>query len=615
MISKLSYYFLIVWFISASYHLAYGQVLNYETKITIDNNGRKTTERIILIRINSKEENWLSHVELNHNPNQKFSFGYANILNKEGNVVRKLKKKELITRSNLSYQAFYQDDLITEFDLCWNQYPYIIEYSYTIEEDEYLYIAWWTPQIFKNVVTIKSSLKVNLPNDLSFKVYNSENLFFKETEVENKRILSWSSNIVGKLQDEIYSPETEKLTPIVKLVPNDFKYGLAGNTGSWASFGLWLYELNQGSDQLTLQEKWTIEKLVNGIKKRSEIIKTIYHYLQDQTKYVNVAIDVGGLKSYPASYVCKNKYGDCKALTTYMQAALKSVGIESFYTIIKAGENNTEIDTTLPSQQFNHVILMVPTETDTIWLENTSSALPFNYLGTFTQNRYALTINGEESHLVKTPKLSTDDVQVERNYYFQVTSNNEMQTKLDLILRGKSFEKFRHSISVKDEELQINEINRHHGIKEFNIDNWNIIDFHRDSTSLHLHISGTSSSTLRKIGTFHVINPLRIELPDFENINERKLDVVINFPIYRSDKSIYDLQNFNQKEIQVPKDISIKNKYGEYHAIFQKENNKLIVVEKFILFSNNIPIDNYKNFYEFLYSINTYKKNTAIIIK
>ena len=173
MISKLWYFFLFTLFISSSHRVAYGQILNYETKITVDNKGKKTTERIILIQINNKDENWLSHVEINHNPKQKFSFGYAQILNKEGRLVRKLKKKELITRSNLSYQAFYRDDLITEFDLYWNQYPYIIEYSYKIEEDEYLYIAWWTPLVFQNVVTIKSSLEVNLPNDLKVKFYNS----------------------------------------------------------------------------------------------------------------------------------------------------------------------------------------------------------------------------------------------------------------------------------------------------------------------------------------------------------------------------------------------------------------------------------------------------------
>lgn len=613
--TKFFYCFLFTYLVGTSFQFTYSQVLNYKTKVTIDKNGKKNTERIVLIQINSKDENWLSHVELRHNPNQEFSFNYANLLSKEGNTIKKLKKKELLTRNDLSNKAFYQDDLITEFDLYWNQYPYRIEYSYTIEEEEYLNVAWWTPLLFKNVITIKSSLEVILPSDFKVKVQQSDNIIFNESKEDDMKKLNWSSDLVSQLQSEFYSPATENLIPIVKLVPNEFKYGITGKTDTWASFGLWLNELNYGTDQLTLQEKWKIEKLVDTIKDRNEIIKTIYYYLQDQTKYVNVAIDVGGLKSYPASYVCENKYGDCKALTTYMKAMLKSVGIESLYTIIKAGDDHSEIDINLPSQQFNHVILMIPSEKDTIWLENTSSALPFDYLGTFTQNRYALAINGEKSELIKTPELSIEDVLIKRNYNFQVTSNNEVQANIDLILRGNSFENFRHFISKKDEDLQINEINRYQGIKGFKVNNWDIIDFHRDSTFLHLNIAGTSSSILREIGKLHVINPLRIELPNFENINERKLDVVINIPINKFDKSVYNLRNFEQKEIQVPKGIGIESEYGVYSAVFKKKNNELIVFEKFTLFANKISVDNYRNFYDFIDSINTYKKKTSILIK
>ncbi len=104
-------------------------------------------------------------------------------------------------------------------------------------------------------------------------------------------------------------------------------------------------------------------------------------------------------------------------------------------------------------------------------------------------------------------------------------------------------------------------------------------------------------------------------MPDFESKNERELDVVFNFPINRSDKSVYDLQNFEHREIQVPEDIIIENKYGSYHAVFKKEINRLIVVEKFTIFSNIISIDNYNEIYDFIDSIYVYKKNTAILIK
>ena len=237
--------------------------------------------------------------------------------------------------------------------------------------------------------------------------------------VEGGYSYSWKKLGATKLETQNFSLPMEDLLPTVSIT-SDFKYGIEGKSGTWSSFGNWISRLNEGTDDLPSQERMVIKKLVQGLEDKHEIVKKIYYYLQDHTTYVNVAIDVGGLKSYPASYVCEKKYGDCKALTTYMKALLASQKIDSYYTIVRAGENKKTIDLNFPSQQFNHVILMVPTSKDTIWLENTSNALPFNYLGTFTQDRYALSIDGEKSQLIKTPKLNVKDVLTERRLPFQM---------------------------------------------------------------------------------------------------------------------------------------------------------------------------------------------------
>ena len=134
--------------------------------------------------------------------------------------------------------------------------------------------------------------------------------------------------------------------------------------------------------------------------------------MQDNTRYVNVTLGIGGMKPYPAEYVSNNKYGDCKALTNYMKALLQCAGIESYYSTIYAGGTAPGSDPLkCPGQQFNHVILAVPLENDTLWLENTSNTNPFAYPGTFTQNRQALLVDGSKSRLVRTPSLNETDVQ------------------------------------------------------------------------------------------------------------------------------------------------------------------------------------------------------------
>ncbi len=272
LVFKVLYCFLVTCFIGGSFQKSFSQVINYETKVTINDNGKKTTKRTVLVQVNNKQENWLSHIEMAHNPKQDFSFNYASIVDIYGNTIKKLKKKELITRNELSYQAFYQDDLITEFDLYWNQYPYRVEYSYTIEEDEYLYIAWWTPVLYTKVPTIECSLEINLPLDYKIHINSSGNITCEESGIEGRKIYSWRSSFVELPRTEVFSPPTLDLLPIIKIIPSEFKYGVTGSQDTWSSFGSWLNKLNEGTDQLTPQEKLTIEKLIEGIDNKKEII-------------------------------------------------------------------------------------------------------------------------------------------------------------------------------------------------------------------------------------------------------------------------------------------------------------------------------------------------------
>lgn len=594
---------------------AFSQVLQNHTKITIDANGRKSTEKTVLIQVNDKTSNWLSHVEISHNPDQDFSFNYARIIDLNGNILRKVKKKDLKTRNDLSYQTFYQDNLITEFDLYWNKYPYQIEYSYTITEEAYLYVAYWTPYLYLNIPTIKSSLEINVPANYEIYINQTGDLSFKESKIEDRKIYYWKSNIVKKSKNEIYAPPIKELIPFVAVAPSKFKYGVYGSLDSWSSFGNWLNNLNEGTDQLPLNEKIIIDKLINGIVDKRDIIKKIYYYLQDHTNYINVSIDVGGLKSYPASYVCENKYGDCKALTTYMKSMLKSIGIESFYTVINAGINQEKIKTNFPSQQFNHVILAVPMKNDTIWLENTSNSLPFNYLGVNSQNRFALLVNAENSKLVKTPKLLLANILVEKNYNINVDEIKDWLSEITLILRGSSFESFRYSMLNETESDQINKILKYVDIDGFDIDNWKIVDSHRDSTHIKINLTGRFPNPTRKFGNKEVINPLKILIPNFEKPSNRKLDVRINFPINKSNQVVYKFKNLENKKINLPEGISIKTVFGEYSTEYIISNDLIICNENFTLFDNNIPIKNYPEFYSFIQSIINHKKKSAILLE
>lgn len=592
-----------------------GQILNYETKISIEKNRKKITVKTLQIQINNKEENWLSKIEIKHDPRQNFTLNFARIVDSAGNILRKLKQKEIFTRNDLTYQAFYQDDLITEFELYWNQYPYQIEYSYKTVEEEYLYVTWWTPIVFSSVATQNSTLSISVPSEYLISVNQSKNLSYDETLLEDVKILKWKLGTVKAPEMEIYSPHIREIIPSVSVIPNNFKYGIDGWFDSWSTFGNWLEKLNRGSYKLPVTESTIVDEFVQSLDNKEEIVKKLYYYLQDHTKYINVAIDVGGLKSYPASYVSQNKYGDCKALTTYIKSMLKRAGIESEYSVINAGLNSAKINEDFPSQQFNHVILTIPLDNDTIWLENTSNSLPFNYLGTFTQDRFALAVNGEKSKLIRTPKLNVSDVAVHRTYIFDSDQNDLWQCYILLDLRGKSFEEFRYNLSNRSKEHQDKQVLDQIDIEKFELYKWSLIDFNRDHTNLEVNVTGGCPNPIREIGRWQVIHPLRIIIPDFESPPERELDVRINFPISQTDKAIYKIQNLDKYEIQLPKSINLKSEYGEYSASYFITGKGVEVNEKFTLYDGDISLQEYPIFYSFIKSILDYKKRSTILIQ
>ena len=577
---------------------SFGQILNYDTHVIIDEKGQKTTEVTYLIQINSKESNWLSEVEIAHSPNQKLDIHYAQIIDASGNVVRKIKKKEIETRSNLSYSTFYQDDLISEFDLYWNSYPYQIAYSYTLEETEFVYACWWTPLVRTNVTTLQSSLKLTTPKDYEINIHqNSERFKRSESLTEDTKSFSWSYQNYSTPPTEIYSPQLRELIPLVSIVPNSFIYGVSGVSNSWASYGQWVEELNSGLDELTLYESNRIVELISGMEDEREIIRTLYHHLQDETSYVNVAIDVGGLQSYPASYVCKNKYGDCKALTTYMKALLKSAGISSNYVDIRAGKSIESIITSHPSQQFNHVILQIPLENDTIWLENTSNTLPFGYLGTFTQNRQALVVNGAKSQLFKTPELNPEDVLEFNKYVFEEMDDRSFRVSVGFfngrVIKWKTLDTI-WPISNKKSCWKILKVESH--LKELKAAEWTLRDFHRDSVKLKLQLSGTTSYTARNIGKMRVINPIRVSIPDFEGPEKRTLNVQFSYPINRINESKYELDPTSFDRIQLPDETLIESDFGRYSFSVEQNGNSYTTKEHFLIHSGEIDIKDYHSF-------------------
>ena len=214
--------------------------------------------------------------------------------------------------------------------------------------------------------------------------------------------------------------ELNKIYSILPILENFQMDGVEGSLKNWQTFGVWLSKLNEGLDVLSEKAKDEIKTVIGFEKNEKEITKKLYRYLQENMRYVSIQLGIGGYRPMPAQSVHEFKYGDCKALSNYMKAILNVAGISSRYIIINAGKNALSPDPSDARNVFNHAILAVPFEKDTLFLECTSKDVSAGYQGSFTGNRLALLVNGEESGLVKTTHYNHTDNEIFNRFDIQI---------------------------------------------------------------------------------------------------------------------------------------------------------------------------------------------------
>jgi hypothetical protein len=585
-------------------------LLNQITDIKIV--GGKLTRTISYdVQINNRVGEKYTEIDIPYSKLLKVSKIEAQIRDVFGNQIKKLKSSNITTCSAISEISLYEDNMVFEFTLKHNVYPYILHYSYQEQAEQFLYIDYWCPVLEQKIPTLKATLTLNVPVNYRFK-QKTHLVDSAATEItENGFKYTWTTKYKVLDESEIFSPDISNFLPHVKIVPAEFFFERKGFFESWMTYGNWQYEVNYYLSNLPDNEKATITSLIQGITDRNEKIKILYHYLQDVTRYINVSVKTGGMVPYPATYVSENKFGDCKALTNYFRSVLKFAGIDAFYTKVYAGSVIRAVDTKFPSQQFNHIILCVPNLNDTIWLDCTSDG-PYNYLGSFTQGREALIIDKDNSRIQKTPELKPTDVSEQRYITVNYLSENSCAANFNTRLKGTDFEQL--SQISRDYRKENQELIIRNNFIPFGFE---LIDFqyqsvHRDSVFMILNYQTKSDKLFKKYGNELIIRNIPFDIPTFKKPGERKYPVQIDFPVCKTDTQVYKIPD-NYSVTNLTTNDTINSKFGKYKIEIKKENNEIRINKSVVLNAAIYSLADYVDFYNFINKV-TDKENNILIV-
>ena len=385
---------------------------------------------------------------------------------------------------------------------------------------------------------------------------------------------------IPAVQSEEYGPSSFHMLPSLRLGVAKFSYeGYEGDLSSWDGMAEWQRKLNDGRNTLSQEQINEVRERTSGLN-RIEKIKTIYEYVQQNTRYVSIQLGVGGFQPFESHIVEENGYGDCKALSFYTQSLLDIAGIDSYYSLVYGGYDPPSIDKDFPSAVFNHVILAVPHENDTIWLECTSQTNPFGYLGRFTGDREALLINEEGGHIVKTTKypshvnktILSASVSIDKEGHATIASNTNYQGIManDMLMRA--------FMSYDDQKEYLEETI---DIPTFTIKDFAIRNEHSEATRT---VELWANKLLSKSGNRMFLQPNVMNKNYFVPVkdNDRKTDILVRHGFHEYDTVDFELPTGFRIEAKFDP-ITIESDFGTYEAaIIANEDGKFQYVRHFM---------------------------------
>ena len=292
------------------------------------------------------------------------------------------------------------------------------------------------------------------------------------------------------------------------------------------------------------------------------------------------------------------------------------MGIDSRYTLVRAGKKHPSFIEDFPSQQFNHVILFVPLDRDTIWLECTSQRFPAGYLGDFTDDREVLFISEEGGKLGRTPKYSPSDNLKEQKVKCILDENMGASVFIDKQYHGVFFGEKQSSVLYGDREDQKKRIQQQLPFSGFELQDFNY-DFNPGKKPVVKESVSINMGPLTSVEGEYISLPIgmfseEMELP--ERSRNRQFPVFIKRGYTLKDTVQFELPE-TMDIFQLPDPVIIRSDFGSYSMNVVKNNQLIIYTRELSISPGKWNPAEFGEYFRFLRKIRSADQKKALIVR
>ena len=546
--------------------------------------------------------------------NDKLSDFKGQVVDASGKVIRKFKESDLKRTEYSPYLAI--DDYQMYLEYTPPTYPITIIYEWTMDSrDNLIEFPRFCPLSDYDVALKKAVYRLAFPKDMQIR-HALKNIAqdVSITQVsQDTQLLTLELTDLPAFQEETYARPLHERLPIAYFAPTDFVYyGTKGSLRNWNDYGKWEYSLIEGSDALpeTLRQK--LHQLTDNLTSKREKVEVLYHELEKTTRYVAVLLGIGGQKPMPAATVSKSGFGDCKGLSNYMRAMLKEIGIASNYIPIST-TNYRLLPDFASAGQMNHVILQVPLEKDTLWLECTNPQLPLGYVHEDIAGHDAIEVNEHGGRLVRLPVYEDSTNLMRSDIRIQLDPTGAADISFKRTAHNRQYEHYLPLVKMDNRE-QKQTMNRMMRIPQAEISNLDIRSQESGAVlSLEANIRSQKYATKTGQRLFVPLNPglNSYTIPSANSNRQERIWIKMGY----LDEDNISLTIPEGYEIEaLPKDETIEKPFGTFDSSIQTDGQEIHVTYRLLMKSGDYDKSLFPELTDFLKTANK-AYNQRIVIK
>ncbi len=540
------------------------------------------------------------------------------VFDSDGFPVGKFNQRDFVDESAVSGGSLYEDNRVKHFLPAMTAYPYTVEYQYELEFKQNLILPAWRPDAYWDVSVAHSQYTFVCAESDEVRIRTANHVGKPETTtLKGRKMTTWTTAGIPAQRYEPYSPDPERYKTVVRVAPVEFNYYKhKGRYADWQELGKWAYEalLKDGTalPEHTVRE---VNVLVDGLPSDKQKAKALYAYLQRKMRYVSVQIGIGGFKPMSASEVDRLGYGDCKGLVNYMQALLATQGIPSYYCVVYGGNAKRDLQPDFAGmEQANHIILCLPFENDTTWLECTDQRIPFGYLGSFTDDRTVVALTPQGGKLLRTPRYPAAESYQHRNATLTLDGNGTLSGSVETVFAAGQYDNhLRIADSHGTEQVKLLK-----GVYDIDHIGFSGIVYERFDERGPELVERLDVAIPRYApesdGKVYLIPNLFSKQPPVPAMKSRKLPVYINRGYADEDRITYVLPD-GYALLPGQTTERIDSPFGQYTSSLTQESDSLVYTRTFLLNEGQFSPESYAEFAEFMNRIHALDNRKAILAK